>query len=199
MGELPLVERLHEWREDRRIRVALLACVAVACTFVWLRTAAAPASSPRAAPTTSPSVGAVHVTTSTSAAVIADVVGAVHHPGIVKLAAGARVIDAVRAAGGATARADLSRLNLAAVVADGTRIAVPKVGEPVPPLDGAPTNSNPPEGPVNLNTATAEQLDALPGVGPVLAQRIVDWRTAHGGFHSVDDLQQVSGIGARKF
>ena len=129
--------------------------------------------------------------------VVVDVVGHVRRPGLVRLPAGSRVDDAVRAAGGAVPGTDLSGVNLARVLVDGEQIAVgitPRVGPP-----GASGTSGAGAGLINLNTATAEQLDSLPGIGPVLAQRIVDWRTEHGRFVSVDQVRQVSGIGEAKF
>ncbi len=131
------------------------------------------------------------------------VVGAVGAPGVVRLAPGSRVQDALAAAGGATGQADLAQVNLARPVADGEQIVVPTPGQQVaagagaaavaPATGGAKARS----GPVNLNSATAEQLDALPGIGPVLANRIVEWRTSNGPFTSVDELGEVSGIGAK--
>lgn len=126
----------------------------------------------------------------TPSGIVVDVAGRVHRPGLVTLPAGSRVSDAVRAAGGALRRADLVLVNLAARVSDGQLLVV---GVPGATAAGADASGS--AGPVNLNTATADQLDALPGIGPVLAQRIIDWRGAHGGFHSVRDLDQVSGIG----
>jgi competence protein ComEA len=114
----------------------------------------------------------------------------VAHPGLVTLAAGARVADAVTAAGGLVAPADPASVNLAAVVADGQQIAV---GVPGSADSAAPTSAG--GGPVDLNAASAAALDALPGIGPVLAQRIVDYRTQHGRFTSVDQLDDVPGIG----
>ncbi len=112
--------------------------------------------------------------------------------------------DAVRAAGGALAGVDLSTLNLAQLLADGEQIAVSVVGAPggVAGVAGgaaAGSGSAVVTGPVNLNSATGAQLDALPGVGPVLAQHILDWRTAHGQFTSIDQLREVSGIGEAKY
>ena len=132
---------------------------------------------------------------STAATIVVDVGGRVRHPGLVTLTAGARVADAIAAAGGALRPADVATIDLAAHVTDGQLllIGVPGAGS----AGGGPAASG--GGPVDLNTATVDQLDALPGVGPVLAQRIVSWREAHGGFRSVEDLQQVPGIGARKF
>jgi competence protein ComEA len=120
------------------------------------------------------------------------VVGAVHHPGVLVLPAGSRARDALRKAGGALRRADLSQLNLAVRLADGEMLTVPRRG--VPGTATAPT-AQPSTAIVHLNSATVEQLDGLDGIGPSLAARIVAWRLAHGGFHSIDDLGEVSGIG----
>lgn len=129
--------------------------------------------------------------------------GSVHRPGLYQLADGSRVFDAVRAAGGATDDADLDSLNLASKVKDGDKILVPMRAEPGadPPPGGAPPAGGAPAagGLVNLNTATIEQLDSLPGIGPSTAQKIIDYRTEHGGFRSVDELMEVSGIGPAKF
>jgi competence protein ComEA len=129
--------------------------------------------------------------------VVVDVVGRVRHPGLVRLPAGSRVDDAVRAAGGPVPGTDLTGLNLARVLVDGEQIAV-GIAVRVPP-PGTSGSSGAGAGLINLNTATAEQLDSLPGIGPVLAQRILDWRTEHGRFVSVDQLREVSGIGEAKF
>ena len=127
------------------------------------------------------------------AQVVIDVVGAVRRPGLYRLAQGARVADAVRRAGGATRRADLSLVNLAQLVADGEQVVVPRRGAAAAP--GGTAAAAPATGPVHLNSATAEQLDALPGVGPVTAQKIVDYRAKHGAFSSVDALDAIPGIG----
>jgi competence protein ComEA len=134
--------------------------------------------------------------------VVVHVVGQVARPGIVRLPAGSRVVDAVTSAGGSTRSADTSRVNLARVVVDGEQIYVPTVGEPSgPAASGGVAGSGAGGGPaattgaVNLNTADESALDALPGVGPVLAQRILAWREQHGTFSSVDELTEVQGIG----
>jgi len=130
------------------------------------------------------------------------VAGKVRRPGLVRLPAGARVADAITAAGGPLPGTDVSLLNLARKVVDGELILVgvpaPSGGNPTqaPGPGGAP---GVPGGKVNLNTATLAQLDALPGVGPVLAQRIIDHRERQGPFRSVGDLRQVDGIGAARF
>ena len=139
---------------------------------------------------------------------VVDICGAVARPGVYHLPAGARVCDLLDAAGGATAQAELSAVNLAAKLADGQQVEVPKSGQaavapaaggPVATVGGGSGATNAPAAPVNLNLATVEQLDALPGVGPSTAQKIVDYRTANGSFHSVEDLKNVSGIGDAKF
>ena len=122
------------------------------------------------------------------------VVGAVVAPGVVSLPPGARAVDAVRAAGGATPEADLDRVNLARVLSDGEQVVVPLVGGPG--SSGATGGAAAPADAVlDLNAADAAALEALPRIGPVLAERIVTWRTAHGRFSSVDELGEVPGIG----
>ena len=130
------------------------------------------------------------------------VVGQVLRPGLVRLRPGARVADAIAAAGGARSGADLTALNLARPVVDGEQVHVPKPGEAVSAAPSAPPSPSGAAGAgsipaqvVDLNTADAVALDTLPGVGPVLAQRILDWRSEHGRFSSVDELGEVSGIG----
>ena len=126
------------------------------------------------------------------------VAGAVRRPGVYRLAAGARVDDAVTRAGGATRRADLGGLNLAAELEDGRQVLVPvRAGAAggVAPAAGAAAAAPAPGQPLNLNTATLEQLDTLSGVGPLTAQKILDFREQHGAFTSVDELDAVPGIG----
>jgi competence protein ComEA len=194
----------ERWRSDRRVIGAVLACLAIVALVAWVRTgASATPALPAPAPPTSRAPARDPTTSIAAGEVVADVVGAVRRPGIVRMAAGARVVDAIAAAGGAAAGADLTRLNLAAPVADGSRIAVPRLGEPALPVDpGAVSGAGPPgtdpSGPVDLNTATADQLDALPGIGPATAAAIVRDRDAHGPFASVDDLARVRGIGPAK-
>ena len=121
--------------------------------------------------------------------------GAVQRPGVYELRAGSRVTDLIDAAGGPTDDADVDQLNLAAPVTDGERVYVPRVGEVVA---AATSGADATPGPLNLNTATLEQLDELPGVGPATAQAIIDERERRGGFTSVDDLLDVRGIGPSK-
>lgn len=165
-------------------------------------------SRPQTQPIGSPSVQSDQVVdgptaTASVSEVVVAVAGKVHRPGLVRLPAGARVADALDAAGGALPGVDTSLLNLARKVADGELILVgvtapPGVGGPAGALSGAGgagTNGEK----INLNTATLTQLDTLPGVGPVLAQRILDHRQRHGGFRSVGDLRQVDGIGDHRY
>lgn len=168
--------------------------------------ASPPGSAP--APTAPPSPAPVPATTS-AGLVVVDVAGKVRRPGLYRLAAGARVADALHAAGGALRGVNLISLDLAARLVDGEQIAVGArgaasgggdpgaVGNGAGGSDGA--TSSPGGGPVDLNTATLEQLEALPGVGPVLGQHILDWRTQHGSFTALDQLQDVSGIGPAKY
>ncbi len=128
--------------------------------------------------------------------VVVHVVGAVRTPGLYRLGRGKRVADAVELAGGATGNADLALINLAAPVADGQQIVVPARAPPVA-ADGSGDGGGEQaaQGPVHLNSATIEQLDELPGVGPVTAQKIVDYREKHGAFSSVRELDAIPGIG----
>lgn len=127
-----------------------------------------------------------------------DVSGAVRRPGLYKLPDGARVNDALVKAGGATSKADLTLVNRAAPVTDGEQVLVPVKVSAVAAAGAAGPSSPATNAPVHLNSATLEQLDALPGVGPATAQRIIDYRTANGSFKSVDELDAVSGIGPAK-
>ncbi len=134
----------------------------------------------------------------TSATVTVDVAGKVRRPGVTVLPAGSRVVDAVERAGGVRGRVDLSTLNLARLLVDGEQIVVGiparAGGVAASAAAAAPAAGGPL---VNLNTATAEQLDTLPGVGPVTAQKILSWRAAHGAFSAVDELLEVDGIGEK--
>jgi competence protein ComEA len=130
------------------------------------------------------------------------VTGAVRRPGVYRVPSWARLDAAIRRAGGATARADLQGVNLAAKVADGQQVIVPARvpgGSATAGEEAVPASPGAAAGPISLNTATAEQLDQLEGIGPTTAQKILDWRKQHGGFRSVEDLQQISGIGPKRF
>jgi competence protein ComEA len=127
-----------------------------------------------------------------AAQVVVDVAGAVRRPGLYHLARDARVADAIAAAGGALPKAEVDAVNLAAPVADGVQVLVPRRGAAGATAGGAGASS----GPVDLNSATAEQLDALPGIGPSTAAKIVAYRQEHGAFRSLSELDAVPGIGA---
>jgi competence protein ComEA len=135
-----------------------------------------------------------------SSRVVVDVAGAVRRPGVYRLAAGSRVVDAVRRAGGARPRADLSALNLAAKLEDGRQVLVPLRGVAAAGAGGgvAAGGSTAPSSPIDLNTATPEQLDQLDGIGPGMAAAILEYRQEHGGFGSVEELGQVPGIGEKR-
>lgn len=202
-----LRERFDEWRADTRFGVIAMVVVAVIAGVVWYRVGVSGGNEPST--TRSTRSATVHVTQATAAppttvgnVVVVHVAGSVVTPGVVELPAGSRVIDAIEAAGGGTLIADFDQLNLAAKLVDGERVFVPKLGQVVP-LD--PT-SNPSSGssgasagPINLNTATAAQLEELPGIGPALAAAIIDERNRRGGFRSINELREVRGIGEKRF
>ena len=126
---------------------------------------------------------------------VVDVVGAVRWPGLYRLRDGTRIADAVAAAGGTRPKAELDAVNLAAPLADGEQVVVPARGAAGAAAASPPAAGSSPAAPLDLNTATAEQLDALPGIGPATAAKIVAYRQAHGPFRSVDELDGVPGIG----
>jgi competence protein ComEA len=168
--------------------LALLGVLALAGTrLARMGTAAAPAP---AAP-----LGALQATPAPRGRLFVDVVGAVRRAGLYRLRDGDRVFDAVARAGGATARADLSAVNLAAPLVDGTQVVVPARVSAPPGSTASPPAAPAAVPKVSLGSATAEQLDTLPGIGPVTAQKIIDWRMTHGPFRSVDALDDVPGIG----
>ena len=134
---------------------------------------------------------AAEPTPEVDAAILVHVLGAVAAPGLYELPGGARLVDAVAAAGGVLENADLAAVNLARPVADGEQIAVPRIGE-APPVTGDTS-----DGVISLNTATPEQLDTLPRLGPAMAQRIIEWREQGNRFTSVDDLLEISGFGQK--
>ncbi|MFG2497018.1 helix-hairpin-helix domain-containing protein [Streptomyces sp. NPDC048441] len=230
---LAVRERLPLWLQlrcglERRSLVALAAVLVLAAAFAaqhfWAgRTqpvrapdvvaatperGAEPSPSPGAPPSGSggrSTAGADGVPAAVGAIVV-DVSGKVRSPGILRLPAGSRVGDALKAAGGVRPGTDTDGLNRARVLMDGEQVVVgapaaapaaPSAGAGPSPAAGQPGMG--PAAPVGLNSATVEQLDGLPGVGPVLAQHIIDYRTEHGGFRAVDELREVNGIGDKRF
>jgi competence protein ComEA len=215
-----VLDRLRSWRADPRAGVAVLVVVAVAAGFAWYRIGLGaegpgaedpaadaapepPAVPASAVPSTNGPAGSVPPPAGGDVAV--HVAGAVVRPGVIELPDGARVIDAVEAAGGGLPDADLDRMNLAARLVDGQRVLVQRVGEPPAPAEPAagpatPAGVGEPSGaPINVNTATQEQLETLPGIGPVLAEAIITERDRRGGFRSVNELRDVRGIGDQRF
>jgi competence protein ComEA len=170
--------------------VAALA-VAVAAVLAWQARPRPEPVAVLASPTSGPAPAV-----SASGFVVVAVAGRVRNPGLVRLPVGARVADALDAAGGALPGTDLSFLNLARKLVDGELIVI-GVTPPPGAVDAQAGGAS--VGKMNLNTATAAQLETLPGVGPVLAQHIVDYRTRHGGFRSIAELRQVDGVGEARY
>ncbi|MGW2308451.1 helix-hairpin-helix domain-containing protein [Actinomadura luteofluorescens] len=206
--DAPPAARLRATPDRSHVRMLILVGVLaalVAAGYLWL---ARPRPQP-AAPAATASLSEPRPTVSASPAaaasspVLVHVLGKVKHPGVVTLPPGSRVAEAIKAAGGVRPGANTGTLNLARPLVDGEQIpvGVRAPSPPPPPPTGAATTTVPgaPGAPLDLNAATPDQLDDLPGVGPVLAQRIVAYRTQHGGFRSVEQLQDVSGIGAHRF
>jgi competence protein ComEA len=188
-GSVAEVLRSGDYDPGRRGALALVLVALVAAVVagvVLLR--GRPTEQPLVAPPVAEAVA------SGGPQLVVDVEGKVRRPGLVRLAEGARVDDALRAAGGVLPGVSTAGLNLAQKVTDGQQVLV---GLGPPPGSGGGGASA--GGLLDLNLATADDLDGLPGIGPVLAQRIVDWRTEHGRFASVDQLQEVSGIGASNY
>jgi competence protein ComEA len=173
----------------RQLAALGLALVALLVLGGWYVSRGGPEAAPASAP-------AIAVTDDGGGgSVIVHVAGAVREPGVYRMRAGARVDDAVSRAGGATPRADLTQVNLAAKVEDGRQIVVPRRVPAAATGAGGSSAPTQPGVPLNLNTATLEQLDELSGIGPATAQKILDYREEHGGFGSVEELGQVPGIG----
>ena len=185
---------MGEWVEQNRFTIAgVLAAVTVALLAVaWLLSSRpepvlilTPAPTPTPPPTETPAPVRVYVS------------GAVAHPDVYHLPPGAIVKDAIEAAGGATGEADMARVNLALEVSDQAHVHVPCQGETSPPEDALSSSSEPvsTDGPININRATVQELETLPGIGPAIAERIVAYRTEYGPFASVAEITEVSGIG----
>ncbi len=194
------------WRVSPRLAGTVAVALSVLVGGVALRAAARPDGVPpvelptpavAAAEPTATAGGGATAAGTPGAVVLVHVVGRVAAPGVVRLPAGARVVDAVWAAGGPLPDAELAAVNLARVVGDGEQVLVPAVGDPAPAAAGgvAGAAGRSSDARVDLNTADAAALDALPGIGPVLADRILAWRQEHGRFTDVEELTEVSGIG----
>lgn len=239
--EATRAERLLTFTRGHALAVAVVLAVGLAITAAWLMrsrpsevplavqapppVAAGAAATPSGAPA-SVTADPPAIPTPSQAPLRVHVIGAVRRPGVVTVPPGARVADAIAAAGGLTSRAAPAELNLAEPLADGSqvvigtrdkprgevRVAGGTVGGPAPGTTGGAGAGTGPAGPggsaagggtagalLDLNSATAEQLDQLPGVGPVTAQKILDWREQHGRFTRVDELQEVDGIGPKSF
>ena len=204
IGE-PVRERLRSLERGELLGFLVLAVLIVGGAVFWylrslpatVRVDAAIAATPSSAPPSgspSPSPGVVVVYVS----------GWVRNPGVYEFKEGDRVVDAIERAGGPKKGADLNALNLAAFLTDAQQILVAKKGEAAPAAassgssTGTGAGAGPTTGPINLNTATLDQLETLPGIGPALGQRIIDYREQHGPFESVEDLLDVSGIGEKR-
>jgi len=191
---------LVEFRPRETIALGVL-CLGLVAGAAFAYARSLPKSAPRslatplAVPSLEPSAAA-------TGGLVVHIAGAVEKPGVYTLPAGARVIDGIRAAGGAAPGADLAAINLARPLSDGERVYIPRRGETVPAEasgGGSTQGGGSSGGKVNINSATSAELEALPGIGEVIAQRIVDYRTQHGPFRSVRDLLKVEGIGEKKF
>ncbi|MGZ8765051.1 MAG: helix-hairpin-helix domain-containing protein [Acidimicrobiia bacterium] len=230
LGRPPGVRWFERLRDDPRVGVAALLATALVAGVLWYRIGVdasadeplgASTSSPASVPTRTPSPtragsdggstteGSGKNNAELNAELVVHVAGAVVRPGIVRLRAGARVVDAIEGAGGARPEADLDQLNLAAKVADGQRIGVGLPGQPVPApgssgvAGGTATGTDgfggASTGLLNLNTATQTEIETLPGIGPVLGAAILRERDERGGFRAVDELRSVRGIGEKRF
>ncbi|MFD8985289.1 helix-hairpin-helix domain-containing protein [Streptomyces sp. NPDC059564] len=201
---MALRERLPVWVQGRcgveprtvaAVAVVLVAAVGFAAQQYWSGRPQPVTAPAVVAPASAPAVPAGPGPAAGGTRIVVDVSGKVRDPGVRRLPGGSRVQDALTAAGGVRPGTDTTGLNLARVLVDGEQVLVGVVAQPAPGGGGG----GPGSGPLSLATATVEQLDGLPGVGPVLARHIVDFRTARGGFRAVEDLRQVDGIGERRF
>jgi competence protein ComEA len=183
--------------EGSRSTIVIWAIAAVLATLAAVRAFGGGSDPPRAAPVKLSDRGGHQ-----DARIYVHVVGAVRQPGLMRLPTGSRVADALQRAGGPGSRADLATVNLAARLVDGQQIVVPAAGSAASSgAAAAPAADEPPGGAatgVHLSTATVEQLDGVDGIGPTLAQRIIEYRDAHGGFRALAELAQVEGIGEKR-
>ena len=175
--------------QERALLILLGGFLLVGATFIFLNHSTSAAALPAVKIPEMPSVAPV---------VVIDVAGKVNKPGVYKLPTGSRVVDAITAAGGAKKGVDLSDINLAHVLSDGEQIVV---GAPKFTTTSKSKNKKviKPSGPISINTANAQLLDTLPGIGPVMADRIISYRTKNGGFKTIEELRKVPGMGASKF
>lgn len=196
--ESPICQSIWEcvvdgWLERHRVLVvSVLAIFIVGGVGTWI--ALRPRPGPIIVTTPEPTFTPVPLPTATPAPLRVYVTGAVERADVYTLPPGSLVKDAVAAAGGATADADLEQINLAVEVYDQQQIHVPRKGEAVTPV-AAPVGAPSTTGKVDINTASVEELDTLPGIGPAIAQRIIDYRTEHGAFVAIEDITNVKGIG----
>ena len=175
--------------QERALLILLGGFLLVGATFIFLNHSTSAAALPAVKIPEMPSVAPV---------VVIDVAGKVNKPGVYKLPTGSRAVDAITAAGGAKKGVDLSDINLAHVLSDGEQIVV---GAPKFTTTSKSKNKKviKPSGPISINTANAQLLDTLPGIGPVMADRIISYRTKNGGFKTIEELRKVPGMGASKF
>jgi competence protein ComEA len=197
---MPIRDRLDTLSRGELAGLAVVVVVTLAGAGLWYtrslpRPVEIAASSPAAAPGASAAAAGFTSPSPTPAPVIVDVAGWVKNPGVYEFVQGDRVIDAVNRAGGPKNGADLSSINLAAVLTDGSQVVIPKAGAGGAVGAGSGSFGVGGTALVNINTASEPELETLTGVGPVLANAIIQYRTEHGPFHSIDDLIDVSGIG----
>jgi competence protein ComEA len=185
-------------RDPRRLAAWAIAALVLVALSAWYLTQSR--SSADAAPPPVPTIAIEDGAGSGGGKVTVDVAGEVKEPGVYLLASGARVEEALERAGGPTRKADLTQINRAAKLEDGRQVLVParpgRSARAAAATGGS--GATPPDQPVNLNTATLEQLDTLDGVGPATAQKILDYREEHGAFTSIDELDQIPGIGEKR-
>ena len=203
IGE-PLRERLRSLDRREWVGLVVVAVLIVGGAALWyVRSLPSSVSIQTSTDRRGPSGLAAPAPSPTAATIIVDVAGWVRRPGVYDFRQGDRVIDAIRMAGGGRPGADLTSINLAAPLTDGQQIVVPRKGKLGAGGSGSggaavAPGSGGAEPLINLNTATLDQLESLPGIGPALGQRIIDYRQEHGSFRSVDDLLNVSGIGEKR-